>query len=349
MKILVVGPSPIKSKGGMATVISSICESKFLKEHCDINLHASYIDGNILIRTMYSVISYIKYIKNLKNMDVDIVHIHMASRGSTWRKLQYVKCAKKRGKRVLLHIHGASYKEFYEKECSVNKQKKIRDLLNMVDEVIVLSEEWKNFFAKLCEINKVRVLHNAVPIPNFKRKKYNDNNVLFLGRLGKRKGTYDLLDAIPKILEKVPDAKFFLGGDGDIEKCKKICSNKGIVENVSFLGWVSEIDREKYFKLCSTYILPSYNEGMPMSVLEAMSWECSVITTPVGGIPQVISNEINGVLINPGNAYEIAGAIVCILTDRDKKEGLGKNARKTVKNRFSIDTWHKQLLEIYNI
>lgn len=345
MKVLVVGPSITKSKGGMATVIRDISESELLNKEHDINIFSSYIDGNVFKRIIYSIVSYTQYLKILKT--VDIVHIHMASRGSTWRKNYYIKSAKTKRKKVLLHIHGASYKEFYEKECSIKKQKKIRNLLSMSDEVIVLSKEWKSFFTTLCDANKIKVLHNAVPTPKFKRSKYNDYNVLFLGRLGERKGTYDLLESIPMVIEKVPEVKFFLGGDGDVEICKKICINKGIIDNVNFLGWVSAEDKEKYLELCSTYILPSYNEGMPMSVLEAMSWGCGVITTPVGGIPQVIANENNGVMVNPGDIDYIAETLIDLLTNKDKKEAFGKNARKTVEDNFSIDKWYESLLKIY--
>lgn len=345
MKVLVVGPSTTKSKGGMATVISNISNSKELNKKYNIDIFPSYIDGNILIRILYSIISYLKYLIVLNS--ADIVHIHMASRGSTWRKWYYIKSAKRRGKRVLLHIHGAGYKEFYEKGCTAEKKNKICNLLDIVDEVIVLSEEWKEFFAKLCDNDKINVLYNAVPIPKFRRKKYNDHNILFLGRLGQRKGIYDLLEAIPKVLEKIPDAKFFIGGDGDIEICQKICNDKGIENSVSILGWISAVEREKYFKLCSTYILPSYNEGMPMSVLEAMSWECSVVTTPVGGIPQVINNKKNGILVNPGNVKEISNTLIDIITAYNKKEYLSKKAKKTIEMKFSIDTWCMRLSELY--
>ena len=213
----------------------------------------------------------------------------------------------------------------------------------------MLSEEWKSFFTEICEENKIKVLHNSVNIPNYERERYDDNNVLFLGRLGHRKGTYDLLESIPEVLKEVPNAKFFLGGDGDIELCRKICIEKKINENVNFLGWVSGSDIEKYFKLCSVYILPSYNEGMPMSVLEAMSWECGVITTPVGGIPQVIDNKINGILVSPGNTGDIAKEITNLLTDRDKKEQLAKNAKDTIVKKFSMDKWCEKLSQMYII
>lgn len=345
MKVLVVGPSITKSKGGMATVIKSISESELLNKEYDIEIFSSYIDGNMFKRIIYSIFSYIKYLNILKT--VDIVHIHMASRGSTWRKRYYIKSAKINKKRVLLHIHGASYKDFYEKECSIKKQKNIQDLLNMSDEVIVLSKEWKNFFIGLCDANKIKVLHNAVSVPKFERSRYDDYNVLFLGRLGKRKGTYDLLEAIPKVIEKVPEVKFFLGGDGDIDLCKKVCIDKGIIKNISFLGWVSEVEKEKYLELCSTYILPSYNEGMPMSILEAMSWGCGVITTPVGGIPQVVINESNGVLVNPGDVDGIAETLIDILINKSKKEKIGKNAKKTIEDDFSIDRWYENLFKMY--
>ena len=345
MNILVIGPSITKSKGGMATVIQSISSSKLINQKYNVEILSSYIDGKFFNKLIYSIISYLKYLRRLNN--VDIVHVHMASRGSTWRKYYYVKLAKMKKKKILLHIHGASYREFYENECTYKKQKKIQYLLELSDKVIVLSEEWKEFFTRLCDSKKIKVLHNAVSIPKYEREDYSDNNVLFLGRLGKRKGTYDLLEAIPLVLKEVPDAKFFLGGDGDIEICRDICDNKGLSENVNFLGWICEGEKEKYLKLCSTYILPSYNEGMPMSVLEAMSWGCGVITTPVGGIPQVIEHKRNGLLINPGDIKQISQTLIDVLKNENIKKELGRNAKETVYTKFGIDNWYKELLEIY--
>ena len=141
MRVLVVGPSPTRSKGGMATVIEEIAEDKRLNEECDIEIYESYIDGNKLKVLVFSVVSFIRFY--FTKRDYDIYHIHAASCGSTFRKGWYVRVAKKWGKKVILHIHGAEYMIFFKKS---HQKKKIISILNAADKVIALSEEWKHRF-----------------------------------------------------------------------------------------------------------------------------------------------------------------------------------------------------------
>lgn len=197
----------------------------------------------------------------------------------------------------------------------------------MADAIIVLSEEWAKFFGdNICDPKKIIVLHNGVIVPDYVKENYTDRNVLFLGRLGERKGSYDLLKAIPAILKEVPDAHFYLGGDGDIDQSQKIIDENGLSTHVELLGWVRDGEKEEYLKKCSTFILPSYHEGMPMSVLEAMSYGLATISTNVGGIPQIIENRANGIRIDAGDIVAINDNLVAILSNSTLRSKYGKLA-----------------------
>ena len=113
MRVLVIGPSPDRSKGGMATVIKEIKEDVDLNQHFDIDILESYIDGRKIKRVLFSVFAYLKFLFIYKNYD--LFHIHVASFGSTYRKMLYVYFLKKCNKKVIIHIHGAKYLEFYKK------------------------------------------------------------------------------------------------------------------------------------------------------------------------------------------------------------------------------------------
>ena len=126
MKVLVIGPSPTKSKGGMATVIEEIAKDQKLNKQFDIDIYESYIDGNKLKVLLFSAISFIRFYFTKRNYD--IYHIHAASYGSTFRKGLYVKTAKRWGKKVILHIHGAEYMKFFE-GLSDRKKQKVNDIL----------------------------------------------------------------------------------------------------------------------------------------------------------------------------------------------------------------------------
>ena len=157
MRILVIGPSPTRSKGGMATVISEIAGDQDLRRKYNIDIYESYIDGGLMTRIIYSIFAFFMFC--LTKRHYDIYHIHMASRGSTFRKGYYARMAKKWGKKVIVHIHGAQYMEFFS-ELSSPKKKKVIKILKSADMVIALSESWKEKFEK--EFG----LTNCVSLPN---------------------------------------------------------------------------------------------------------------------------------------------------------------------------------------
>ena len=144
-KILVIGPSPSRSKGGMATVIEEIEKDKKLNEQFDIDVYESYIDGNKLVRLFYSIYAFIKFYFTKRNYD--LYHVHVASRGSTFRKGHYVDVIKKWNKKVILHVHGAQYLVFFN-EISEKKKNRVIEILKKSDMVIALSQDWKEKLAR---------------------------------------------------------------------------------------------------------------------------------------------------------------------------------------------------------
>ena len=111
-----------------------------------------------------------------------------------------------------------------------------------------------------------------------------------------------------------------LGGDGEISRVKKIVNEKKLKKYIKVLGWIDKDKKEKYLRECSIFILPSYNEGMPMSIIEAMAYKNAVISTNVGGIPQVIDNNKNGILIEPGDKKQLYNSIEKLIKDKKFKE-----------------------------
>lgn len=218
----------------------------------------------------------------------------------------------------------------------------------MADKVIALSDEWADFYGEnICDPHKIIVLYNGVILPQYKKQDYSDQNVLFLGRLGARKGTYDLLKAVPKVLEAVPDAVFYLGGDGDLKECERIVNEQKLNEHVKILGWVRNEEKEAYLKKCSTFVLPSYSEGMPMSVLEAMSYGLATISTNAGGIPQIIENGVNGIRIDAGDVHALSRSLIELLLHPQDKQIIGTYGRKRIQEKFNVENNIERLCEIY--
>lgn len=343
-KILMIGPGR-DVRGGISTVVNSYYELGIEKD-AEIKYIPTMEDGNQITKLLVAAKAYIEFCKCVKKYD--IVHVHMAAQASFVRKSLFIRKAKKAGVKVIIHSHAADFDKYFFQESDDKNREKIKEIFALADKVIVLSEEWADFFGKnVCDPTKISIIYNGVILPETSKTDYENNNVLMLGRLGERKGTYDLLNAIPAVLKEVPDAVFYLGGDGDIEGCKAIVEKEGIQNNVKFLGWIRGTEKEELLNKCCVFTLPSYYEGMPMSVLEAMSYGLATVSTNAGGIPQIIDDGVDGFRIEAGDVDALSKCFVFLLKDVELKKSIGQKAVEKIKNKFDVRVSYKKLLHIY--
>ncbi len=350
LEVLIIGPGSSKSEsGGVVSVIENLIEN--LDSKYKITRIITMRPVGIFNRLILYVNSFYLIFKSKLNKNNKIAHMHMASRFSFYRKSLIVLVLKVLQIPSILHLHGAEFHIFFSEESSLIKKKYIKWIFGLSNKVILLTHSWDEWYKNsICEKNST-VIYNGTG--NYYHKasipiEQRDNIVLFLGRLGKRKGIYDLLNAFKDVLSKIPNAQLKIGGDGEVDLCKKLAKELNISSNVSFLGWVGEEEKGKLLNEAKIYILPSYNEGLPMGVLEAMSAGIGIITTPVGGIPEAIENNKNGILVKEGSVEEIADAIISILSDSDKNTTLGLEAKKTYHEKFEIKKVAIQVERIYD-
>ena len=348
-RILIVGPSSTKSKGGMSTVIGEILEDNELKNKYDISAYESYIDGTKFRVLLYSIWAIFKFIVTGQAKKYDVYHIHAASYGSTFRKRIYLKIIKKYKKKVILHIHGAEYMVFFDK-LSKKKKRQVIDTLQVADMVIALSNEWKNKFDNKFGLTNCYVLENGINTeklaPAIVDTKKNQTSFVTLGRLGKRKGTYDLVDAIEIARKKVPNIRCYLAGDGEIDKFCNIIVERGLQNNIEVVGWADFTKKLELLSKVSTVVLPSYNEGLPMSILEGMATGKAIISTTVGAIPEVVKEE-NGILIQPGDVQALADALVKCSTNLKMLEDMSQKNINKIYEQFSMKSMHLKLMSYY--
>lgn len=348
-KILIVGPSSTKSKGGMSTVIGEILEDNELKNKYDISAYESYIDGTKFRVLLYSIWAIFKFIVTGQAKKYDVYHIHAASYGSTFRKRIYLKIIKKYKKKVILHIHGAEYMVFFDK-LSKKKKRQVIDTLQVADMVIALSNEWKNKFDNKFGLTNCYVLENGINTeklaPAIVDTKKNQTSFVTLGRLGKRKGTYDLVDAIEIARKKVPNIRCYLAGDGEIDKFCNIIVERGLQNNIEVVGWADFTKKLELLSKVSTVVLPSYNEGLPMSILEGMATGKAIISTTAGAIPEVVKEE-NGILIQPGDVQALADALVKCSTNLKMLEDMSQKNINKIYEQFSMKSMHLKLMSYY--
>ena len=230
------------------------------------------------------------------------------------------------------------------------KQKKIRKLLLECDELIVLGNEWKRIIQQIEPLAKIAIINNGIKIPSFIAQ-WNEEicQVLFLGVLIPRKGVFDLIQSA-ELLKKsgnIQNIKFYFAGTGEEEETLKEQVKAAKLENfVSFVGWVSGEKKKELFLHKQIFVLPSYNEGLPISILEAASYGMPIVSTNVGDVSSVVKDGINGYLIQPGDIQALSEKIL-LLADRQQWEKFSYMSRKIVEEEFNIDLFYSKLLEIW--
>lgn len=232
-------------------------------------------------------------------------------------------------------------------------------LLGFFDKIIAVSEELKNDFLKAgIKRTKIEVVHNAIELIERssgsnraqKRLEYGvrEDQIVFgyVGRLSREKNVDYIIKAIKKIKDKGLSAVLLIAGTGPEEKRLKAQAEKmELRDEVKFLGFCREV--EKLIPIFNCLIVASKTEGTPMALLEAMAYGMPVIATRVGGIPKVIEDQFNGILIEPNDIEAICQAAKQLIGDRNKCERLAYNARKTIKKRFGPGPWFNKYLEVY--
>lgn len=170
--------------------------------------------------------------------------------------------------------------------------------------------------------------------------------VLFLGEIGQRKGAYDLPAVIRGVRAVMPQVRFVIGGSGDIEGVRGML-DAADRDAVEFPGWVRGEDKARLLRESSLYILPSYNEGLPMSILDAMGYALPIVSTTVGGIPQLVTNGRNGMLTAPGDTKAMADAIVDILGTQGRAQAYGMQSLAVVNAQYSLEAHIDALVRVY--
>jgi glycosyltransferase involved in cell wall biosynthesis len=173
------------------------------------------------------------------------------------------------------------------------------------------------------------------------------NLILFLGRLSQDKGIYDLLEAVSVLRAAVPDVRLACAGDGDRIGVARYAERLGIADAVKFTGWVGPSGKRALLESAAAFALPSYQEALPVSLIEAMSAGVPAVASPVGGIPEVLQDGVSGFLVAPGDKAGLERALRNILLDRARAERLGAAARESARLRFQPERVLPALEELY--
>jgi glycosyltransferase involved in cell wall biosynthesis len=356
-KILMIGPSK-EVPGGITEVVST-----FFSGNIPNTLHIEYLQvcrsgkTNKFRKLIEVILSLLKYIKiNIKESP-DIIHIHSSSNASFYRKSLFVLIAKVFKRKVIFHIHSGAFIEFY-KDLNFLLKRFTKFVLNSTNLVLTVADYWKDGINKEIDIRTpIRVVHNPVNITEYNgvlTKKGLSNElrkrVLYLGKISKNKGVFDILEVVPKILKDNPNVIFTFAGNGDGDSLKHFwerVSELNINSNIEFLGWLDTLEKVQVLSNSDMLLLPSYKEAFGKVLIEAMAAGIPVVASNVGGIPDIIKNFENGILINAGDQTQLTDGIKFLLNN--KKEYVEMSEQNIIDvQKFDVNKIIKKLEDIYN-
>lgn len=339
-KVLVVATSR-KTRGGITSVIKAHETGPQWKEYnCEwIETHR---DGPAVRKILYFLRGFLKYV--IKLPSAQIVHVHLPM---VERKMPFIYLAKLTGKKIIVHLHFPDPKEALE---NPSKARKYGWCIKKADVVVALSETWKRMLLEKYDTDNIRVIYNPSPrvenIKNYSRKLGGNKYILYAGTLNDRKGYRDLLTAFAKVCDKLPDWSVKFAGNGEVDEAKRLARELGIEGRVEFLGWVSGEEKDKAFRNAACYCLPSYAEGFPMGVLDAWAYGLPVLTTPVGGLPDILSDGEDALVFNPGDINGLSEKLQ-LLNNEALLVKLSDASLQLAKDKFNIDNINKKVGELY--
>jgi len=346
-KIVMIGPS-INSKGGIASVVLNYMDAG-LFDKFSIDYLASHVEGGKFTKLWVALSTGLNFVYLLLTGQVAFLHAHVARWNSFWRKSVFMLLCHLFSRPYIIHIHSGGFIAFYENDCNDFQRKLINFFLKHAAKVIVLTNETSRWALSVSHHNKVEVLANFIQqdVNSNKVKAREKGRVLFLGRFTEEKGIYDLLEVLPDLLVKIPEIKLILCGEGDSDSVNEKIASLEMKDHVELLGWVTGDDKLKELYSAQVFVLPSFVEGVPMGVLEAMQSGCPVVATTVGGIPDQIENGVQGILYEAGDQRALRVAMEAVLTDVVLAERMGQQGMLTIKRKFSAAAVMPKLESIY--
>ena len=279
------------------------------------------------------------------------VHVNMAERLSLVRKSVIVVACRALGIPVVLHLHAAQLHHFY-RALPLPLQRLTRWVFSLPASVVVLGAAARRFVIEELYVpaQRVEIIINGVPRPTLPRQAPADGaprRVLFLGNLSERKGVSDLLNALALPDFDASRLQVMLAGGGDIAGYQAKAAALGLADRVTFEGWCDQQKVAQLMAQADVLVLPSYDEGLPLVILEALAQGVAVVCTPVGEIPAVLSDGVNACFVEPGDVRGIAAALQKLLREPQLLQDLGRNGRALYERQFSLSRFFASVARVH--
>ena len=325
-RVLLVGPHRTKTLGGISTLIDHILNSPLATEF-DFREIASHTDEYGKFGKLWIALrALLSFALTLLRWQPHLVYIHIGGNASMYRKIPFITLARWMNCPVVSHFHAGDFEPFFARQNKLGRWLIVRGI-GQSTRLITMSKQLGNRLHSLLPEAKVTVVPNGVETSIFANKppaRTSDPfvHILFAGTMGRLKGERDLIAALRRVPEVTSRIRLVLLGRC-AETIEPLCRESGLWPIIDQFGPVPLDERAAFFKWADLFVLPTYAEGMPMVVLEAMAAGLPVISTPVGGIPELIDNGVEGFLVEPGDVNALADRITRLVEDRTERQRMG--------------------------
>lgn len=350
----------LATRGGVTTCVR-LMRGTPLWQRWGVRHVATHRDGPALFKLGVFAVALVRLAGELLLRRPAVVHIHMSSRGSFLRKALVAWSARALRIPVVLHLHSGRFHEFHAASPGPLRRL-IVATLSAADAVIVLSEGWRERLRAIAPRGRYVVVPNAVPVPSAPRgRREGPAHVVFLGKIWDKKGTFTLLESWKAALDALPGPGPFadpsvagsagprltLAGNGEVDRARKVVADLGLAESVTVLDWVSPEEAQALLADADVLALPSLNEGQPMVVLEAMALGVAPLATTVGGIPEMVADGQEGLLVPPSDGAALTDALVTLLADPERRHRLGDAAHRRALAESDVEQVWRRIDDLY--
>lgn len=346
-KVLTIGPSFKPVEGGIAQVMEYYDTDVF----STFRFIANSCPGSKLRKLICAISAYIAtFFTLLFHRNIEILHIHTASKVSFTRSMIFAQLGFLFKRKVVMHIHAGSFIQYYEANSEF-----VEKSLKRCDKVIALTELWKQRFEQQIGLSNVEVINNLVPLPSLCEsitKSHDVVEALFLGAIKPEKGIFDLVEVIASH-QALLRGKFvlYVGGNEQTERLIAEINRNDIGDIIKFEGWIGAERKVELMNRCSVLFLPSYIEGLPICIMEAMSYGLAIVASNIGGIPSIVKEGKNGCLLQPGDKNKLWQAIQLLTDSATLRHQMGNISKQMIEPYYPdnvalrLEQFYKSLLD----
>lgn len=349
LSILVATPAGGTGQGGIDRIMAAL-KDELARQERNVTVRFAPTRGNgVLALSWFHLIHFcVRMALARLGGQLDLVHINLASRGSTYRKLVVAACARALRIPYVVHLHGAEYRSFWSSNSSF-VGRAIHTLFDKASRIIVLGTPWQAFIAQRVPNARGRIVIVANAVEDAPSARVGGGasvHILFLGRIEDRKGVSDLVQALAR-MKDLPGWRATVAGDGAVEALRARIAVLGLEDRVTVPGWLGARDTARLLAEGDVLTLPSYAENLPMSVIEAMASGLGVVVTPVGAVEDIIRDGETGLLVPPGDDTALADALTRLVRDGELRRRLGAAAQAFQREHLSIKPYADRICSVW--